>query len=103
MEKKLCEKVLVELPHGACYLEYYLIRHPILSVPPRIHLSTYGVEVVKRSCDDGEILETKMIADVCCSVMQMNDMISILAKNTVTPICLHDVIEDFLAEENGKC
>lgn len=99
MEKKLCERVKVELPQGDCYLEYYLITQSVLNLPPRIHLFTYGVEVIKRSCDGGEILETKLISDVCCSVVRMNDMISVLARNTVTPMCLHDVIEDFLIED----
>ncbi len=99
MEKKLCEMVKVELPQGDCYLEYYLIKNSVLNLPSKIHLFTYGVEVIKRSCDDGEVLETKLISDVCCSVMRMNNMISVLARNTVTPMCLHDVIEDFLVGE----
>ena len=99
MKKELREMVKVILPEGDCFLEYYVIKHPILDISPRLNLFTYGVEVVKRSCDDGEVLETKMISDVCCSVMKMNDMISVLARNTVTPVGLHDVIEDFLTEE----
>ena len=96
LEKELCETVKVELPQGDCYLEYYLIKHSVLDLSPRLNLFTYGVEVVKRSCDDGEVLETKLISDVCCSVMRMNDMISVLARNTVTPVGLHDVLEDLL-------
>ena len=99
MEKELCETVKVELPQGDCYLEYYLIKQSVLDLSPKLNLVTYGVEVVKRSCDDGEVLETKLISDVCCSVMRMNDMISVLASNTVTPMCLHDVIEDLMEQE----
>ncbi|MBE7042408.1 MAG: hypothetical protein E7399_02820 [Ruminococcaceae bacterium] len=98
MERKLCETVKVDLPQGDCCLEYYLIKNSVLNLPPRIHLFTYGVEIIKRSCDNGEVLETKMISDVCCSVIRMNNMISVLARNTVTPMSLHDVIEDFLTE-----
>lgn len=99
MEKKLCEKVKITLPQGECFLEYYLVKQSVVNLPSSIHLFTYGVEVIKRSCDTQEVLETKLISDVCCSVMQMNDMISVLARNTVTPMCLHDVIEEFLVEE----
>ncbi len=96
MEKELRERVKLVLPEGECMLEYYLIKHSVLDISPRLHLYTYGVEIVKRSCGDGEIMETRLISDICCSVMKMNDMISLLARNTVTPMCLHDVIEDFI-------
>lgn len=100
MEKELRECVKLVLPEGEFMLEYYLIKHSVLDVSPRLHLFTYGVEIVKRSCGDSEVIETKLISDVCCSVMKMNDMISLLARNTVTPMCLHDVIEDFIS--NGE-
>lgn len=101
MQRELCEKVKVELPQGDCYLEYYLIKRSILNLLPQLNLISYGVEVVKRSCEDQEILETKLISDVCCSVVKMNDMISILARNTVTPVTLRDVLETLLAEEES--
>ena len=99
MQKELREKVKLALPEEDCYLEYYTVKHSILNLPSQLNLSTYGVEVVKRSCDNQEIIESKLISDVCCSMVRMNDMVSILASNTVTPVSLRDVLEILLEDE----
>lgn len=99
MQKELLEKVKMTLPEGDCYLEYYMVRHPMIALPSQLNLIKCGVEVIKRSCDNLEIIESKMISDVCFSTEKMSGMISVLARNTVTPVSLRDVLEILLTED----
>lgn len=98
MKKELKERVQLLLPEGDCWLEYYLCEDTVLRLSPHLQLTAYGVEVVKRCCDTGELLESKMISDVCGSQGRMIGMIERMAQNTVTPVSLRDVIEVLLAE-----
>lgn len=58
-------------------------------------VQTYGVAVSFQSA--GGNTEAAQIEDIGCSQTQVEDLLQLLMKNTVTPITLHDVVEDYLA------
>lgn len=55
----------------------------------------YGIEVVKKQKIDGVVYrEIKTVGNVSCDVHQVNDLLAILYRNSVTPITVGDVLED---------
>ncbi len=60
--------------------------------------NTYGVEVLKReNTEHGSLkIEYRKVFDVFCTEEQAKAVANILADNTVTPVAVHDVIEQFI-------
>lgn len=55
----------------------------------------YGIEVVKKQKIDGVIYrEIKSVDNISCDPQQINDLLAILHRNSVTPITVGDVLED---------
>ena len=55
----------------------------------------YGIEVIKKQKIDGiTYREVKRVDDVSDCVEEINNLLSILHKNSVTPIAVSDVLED---------
>ncbi len=94
MKKEMISNMQITLPEGECRLEYYLCERP----------ESYGVEIVKKKCDTGEVVESEGYSDVCCSRNRTQYMLRQMAKNTVTPISLSEVMEALMmdAEEAWK-
>ena len=55
----------------------------------------YGIEVVKKQMIDGVTYrEVKRVNDISNSMEQVNNLLALLQRNSVTPIAVGDVLED---------
>ena len=80
-------------------LEYYTLEKEIDL--EGISHNTYGVEVLKRETTERGTLriEYRKVFDVFCTEDEARMVANILADNTVTPISVHDVIEQFIGTD----
>lgn len=58
-------------------------------------VQTYGVAVSFHAT--GGDVNSAQVDDISCSQKQVEDLLQSLMKNTVTPVSLRDVVEDYLA------
>ena len=93
MKKEMISNMQITLPEGECRLEYYLCERP----------ESYGVEIVKKKCDTGKVVESEGYSDVCCSRNRTQYMLRQMAKNTVTPISLSEVMEALMMDAEEAC
>lgn len=63
--------------------------------------NTYGVEVLKREkTEQGTLrIEYRKVFDIFCTEQEACIAANILADNTVTPVSVHDVIEQFIGTD----
>ena len=98
--RKLIRTVSVsaeEEQNTSCFiLEYYVLAGNCAT--DGICANTYGIEVLKRSCTDFGTLrvEYRKVFDVFCTEAEAADAACVLARNTVTPISVRDVLEQFI-------
>ena len=84
---------------GKFTLEYY-----ILSGDARtdgVSGATYGIEVLKQSKTDFGTLrvEYRKIFDIFCTEQEAVQATLLMAKHTVTPVSLHDIVEQMLGTD----
>lgn len=77
-------------------LEYYTLAKET-SVDSASAL-TYGIEVLKKSLSSEKTfkIEYRKIFDIFCTEAEAQDAALVLARNTVTPISVSDIIEQFI-------
>ncbi len=80
---------------------YFVLEYYVLSGNTDIDgvcANTYGIEVLKRSHTTWGTLrvEYRKVFDVFCTETEATDAACILARNTVTPISVRDVLEQFI-------
>ena len=77
-------------------LEYYILSGDARTDGTAGH--TYGIEVLKKSKTEfGTIrVEYRKIFDIFCTRQEAANAALLLARNTVTPISIHDVIEQLI-------
>lgn len=73
-------------------LEYYLLTSETDEYEKDAVQMTYGIEIVKRM--EGFPDETMKFENVHTDRERIRKIISLLADNTVTPVCLPDILED---------
>lgn len=80
-------------------LEYYVLERE--TFVDGISANTYGVEVLKRSNPDSKVLkvEYRKIFDIFCTEAEAYEAAWILAENTVTPVSVCDIIEQFIGTD----
>ncbi len=80
-------------------LEYYTLEKEVF-IEGNSH-ATYGIEVLKREKTEFGTLrvEYRKIFDIFCTETEAQRAACILADNTVTPISVHDIIEQFIGTE----
>ena len=80
-------------------LEYFVLEKELYL--EGISKNTYGVEVLKREkTAQGTLrIEYRKVFDVFCTEQEAYIVADILADNTVTPVSVHDVIEQFIGTE----
>ena len=80
-------------------LEYYTLEKEIYLEGES--KNTYGVEVLKREkTSQGTLrIEYRKVFDVFCTESEARRVADVLADNTVTPISVHDVIEQFIGTD----
>ncbi len=84
-------------------LEYYTLEKE--SYVDGVSVNTYGVEVLKRGKTPLGTLrvEYRKIFDVFCSESEAVYAASVLADNTVTPVSVCDIIEQFIGTDEIVC
>ncbi len=67
--------------------------------------NTYGIEVLKRSNPTPKTLkvEYRKVFDIFCSEAEAIEAVKVLARNTVTPISVCDIIEQFIGTTEFEC
>lgn len=58
-------------------------------------VQTYGISITFTG-EDGSTYADQ-VDDICCIQAQAENLLKLLAKHTVTPVSLRDVVEDYLA------
>lgn len=84
-------------------LEYYVIaRETFLEGGA---WETYGIEVLKRSKTEfGSLrVEYRKVFDIFCTEAEATDAAHLLARNTVTPISVRDIVEQLIGTEDIPC
>ncbi len=91
MTKELYGKSLLQYDGREEVLEYYLLSSEAEISEKKINI--YGIEVIKRNIDS---LEKSTIADITIRKDFAINIIDKIKENTVTPVHLYDVVENFL-------
>lgn len=91
-EITLNEDELLEASSNRIELKYYKI-----SNKDEKNVNTYGLEIIKKEYFDKEKTEeTKKIINLTTNENTINNVLYLLSKNTVTPIGLHDALQEVL-------
>ncbi len=99
-KRKLYQKVHVdstgENGNSQFDLEYYILEKEIMI--DGMCINTYGVEISKLfKAEDGVVYkEYRKIFDIFCTEREAEKVLEKLARNTVTPISLLDVLENLI-------
>ena len=66
---------------------------------------TFGIEVLKRETTDAGTLriEYRKVFDIFCTENEAREVANILADNTVTPVSVRDIIEQFIGTDEIEC
>lgn len=83
-------------------LEYYLIPENISQM--YCDLKSYGVKVKKTIYSEGggKTVETKQINNVFYRKNEAEEFIRLILRNSVTPVALRDVVDDYIIESIDK-
>lgn len=79
-----------------CSLNYYLLQDTC-TAEGAANKPVFGIRVELTNM--GRLVDTAEICDVTTSIERGKYLINLLSNNTVTPVSLVDVIEDYLAIE----
>jgi len=84
-------------------LEYYTLEKEVY-VEGESH-NTYGIEVLKRETTDlGTLrIEYRKVFDIFCTEDEAKSVANILADNTVTPVSVRDIVEQFIGTDEIEC
>ena len=77
-------------------LDYYILEKEVEI--DGYSVNTYGIEICKKSKreNNSSYFEYRKIFDIFCSEGETIDVIEKLARNSVTPICMQEVLEDLI-------
>ncbi len=84
---------LFEDKRNKIILEYYLLESDIEDIEELKGMRTFGVEIVKNA---GGAEETTAVKNVSASRSEMNEIIGLLSRNSVTPVTLTEVLDDII-------
>ncbi len=84
-------------------LEYYVLERE--TFVEGLSANTFGVEVLKRSNPNSKTLkvEYRKIFDIFCTEAEAVEAALVLAENTVTPVSVCDIIEQFIGTNEFEC
>ena len=79
-------------------MEYYIISEDISE--KYSDLQSYGIKIVKTKCNEvgGKVSESKEIDNIFYRRDDVEKFADILIRNTVTPMSLMDVVEDYIVD-----
>jgi hypothetical protein len=81
-----------EIPKGRMHVSYYLRSSKYAGEAPH---EGFGVEA--RLYQENRLIDESTVEDVTCSKDKLMALIETLSRNTVTPVTLKDVIEDYIS------
>ncbi len=76
-------------------LDYYIVESDLHLLEGVIGALFYGVRVEKRAVDSQTVWETAQQEDLFVSEADVKAFVDLLARNTVTPTTLEDIVEDW--------
>ena len=101
MSNKLLEKEVELLAEGSTVefkspmkLEYYLVESNAEDSDELLGQKVYGIEIVKKVDGAGE--ELGFVKNLSCCREKTEDILNLLANNTVTPVGLSFVLDDII-------
>jgi hypothetical protein len=80
-----------ETENGRLRISYFLKSEKFAGDAPH---TGFGIEA-KLYMED-ELVDDVTVSDVACSQSEVTALIGLLSRNTVTPVTLRDVIEDYI-------
>ncbi|MBE7022809.1 MAG: hypothetical protein E7414_06320 [Ruminococcaceae bacterium] len=82
--------------HTGFFLDYYVLQKEV-TLEERTY-SRFGLEICKRACrsDGTPYIEYRKIFDVFHTEGEAEQVLLQMARNTVTPISMKDILEDLL-------
>ena len=85
------------------WLDYYILEKEVQI--EGYSVNTYGIEICKRSKreNNSSYFEYRKIFDIFCSEAETVSVIDKLARNSVTPICMQEVLEDLIGTGDFVC
>lgn len=100
--RKAIRKVVVNIQEERernFVLEYYTLEKETYAEGES--RNTYGIEVLKRERTNlGTMrIEYRKVFDIFCKEQEAINAVNILADNTVTPISVHDILEQFIGTD----
>lgn len=75
-------------------LQYYLLESELSIEEELKGIKTYGVGIIKKTQE--ECTEAKFVEALSCCLASTKEVLSLLVRNSVTPVSLHDVLEDIV-------
>ncbi len=76
-------------------LEYYLVESEIYSADEPAVKKVYGIGIIKKTKE--QCSEGKLITDFSACINRTKEVLKKLVSNTVTPVALHNVLEDIMS------
>lgn len=93
MEKTMMIKSINE---NSYYIEYQVVKSNV-KIEGIGEVSTYGIITKLNDCI-GNVIDFQQVLDISTSKELVDSLIIKLAKNSVTPCSLKEIVEDFLVE-----
>ncbi len=77
-------------------LDYYILEKEVQI--EGFSVNTYGIEICKRDKreNNSSYFEYRKIFDIFCTEAETMDVLDKLSRNSVTPICMQEVLEDLI-------
>ena len=75
-------------------LEYYLVESENGALEVSDGKKVYGIGIIKKTKE--ECSEGMLVADFSCCITRTKEVLKKLVSNSVTPIALHNVLEDII-------
>ena len=105
--RRLVQKTTVTVDEGettqSFVLEYYTLEREAMI--DDVSVNTFGIEVLKRSHPSAKSLrvEYRKIFDIFCTEAEAREAAFVLAANTVTPVSVCDIVEQFIGTDEIAC
>ena len=83
---------------GPIKLEYYLLKGIYKNEDNGKNINTYGLGIIKRDDLNNQTadIEEEFIPHLSIFKSKVEDILNVLSRNTVTPMCLHAVLDNLV-------
>ena len=83
-------------------LEYYIVEGVVQEDCEGYNGKIYGIEILKKETDrkNTTFMENILVKDISCSKSYVEEVANILARHTVTPITIKEILGDIIGTSN---